>query len=140
MAYDDDLIIHRAVPPFDSGDIAEGLMEDIRLIFFKPEGILTASGFTESGSSICRYRRNDGMDVDVIVFTEGGWEINQYDPLFGLHRSIKAEFSAGHEPMGMNDRIPERLKLTAHGFLGYKLSLDLIESVCLTTKDYQREP
>jgi len=42
--------------------------------------------------------------------------------------------------MEINDKVPERLELTAHGFLGYKLSLDLIESVRLTARNYQREP
>ena len=32
------LTVHRALPPFDSPGFAEGLMADIRLIFFQPEG------------------------------------------------------------------------------------------------------
>lgn len=138
--YNKNVIINRAVPPFDSADIAAGLMNDIRLIFLKPEGALIESGLTDSGSNICRYEKDDGMTVDVIVFPEGGWEINQYDSCFGLNRTVKAEFMTKHEPMEMKDNVPERLKLTAHGFMGYKLSLDLIESVRLTARDYQREP
>ncbi|MBW1899196.1 MAG: hypothetical protein JRI61_09065 [Deltaproteobacteria bacterium] len=140
MVYNKNVIINRAIPPFDSADIAEGLMNDIRLIFLKPEGSLIESGLMENGSNICRYKRDDGMTVDVIVPPEGGWEINQYDFYFGLNRTVKAEFLTKHESMEMNDKIPERLELTAHGFLGYKLSLDLIESVRLTARNYQREP
>jgi hypothetical protein len=135
--YDENIVINRAIPPFDSADIADGLMNDIRLIFLKPEGSLIESGFTDNGSRICRYKKDDGMTVDVIVSQEGGWEINQYDSFSGLDRTVKAEFLLKNE---MNDQIPERLELTAHGFLGYKLSLDLIESVCLTARDFQREP
>lgn len=140
VVYDKKVAINRAVPPFDSADIAVGLMNDIRLIFFKPEGLPAASGLTENGASICRYETDDGMTVDVIVFPEGGWEINQYDFWSGLNRTVKAQYPAKHEPAGMNDNIPKRLELTAHGFLGYKLSLDLIESVRLTARNYQREP
>jgi len=135
IVYDKNIITNRAVPPFDSTDIAAGLINDIRFIFLKPEGTLIASGVTDKGSNICRYQKDDGMTVDVIVFPGGGWEINQYDSFFGLHRTVTAEFSAKHESMEINDQIPERLELTAHGFLGYKLSLDLIESVCLTPRD-----
>jgi len=138
--YNKNVIINRAIPPFDSADIAEGLMNDVRLIFLKPEGSLIESGLTDNGSNICRYKKDDGMTVDVIVPPGGGWEINQYDSYFGLNRTVKAEFSTEHEPMEMNDKVPERLELTAHGFLGYKLSLDLIESVRLTARNYQREP
>lgn len=138
--YDKNVIINRAIPPFDSDDIAAGLMNDVRLIFLKPEGSLIASGLTDNGSSICRYKKDDGMIVDIIVPPEGGWGINQYDSCFGLNRTVKAEFLTRHESVGMNDKVPERLELTAHGFLGYKLSFDLIESVRLTARDYQREP
>jgi hypothetical protein len=112
-------------------------MNDIRFIFLKPEGTLIASGYADNGSSICRYQKDDGMTVDVIVFPWGGWEINQYDFFFGLNRTVKAKFLTKHESMEMemDNQIPERLELTAHGFLGYKLTLDLIESVCLTVRD-----
>jgi hypothetical protein len=47
--FDGKLTINRGVAPFDSREFAEGLMDDIRLIFFKPAGNAVDAGLTEDG-------------------------------------------------------------------------------------------
>ena len=63
--YDGRLTVHRALPPFDSPHFADGLMEDIRLVFFEPEGPVVARGTLRTGGPVRRYRLPDGGTVDV---------------------------------------------------------------------------
>ena len=38
------LEVIRALPPFDSGDFAKNMIEDIKLIFLAPDGDIRAKG------------------------------------------------------------------------------------------------
>ena len=58
--YDQKVVINRGIPPFDSIDFARGMMDDIKLIFFKPEGGLIESGMSDDGSYLCRYKNDYG--------------------------------------------------------------------------------
>jgi hypothetical protein len=73
------LKVHRALSPFDSPGFAEGLMEDIRLIFFKPEGATAECGKLMDGSTVCRYINPDGGFVDMVLRSTGTCESRRYD-------------------------------------------------------------
>jgi hypothetical protein len=128
--YDQRLVIQRAVPPFDSEGFAEGLISDIQLLFFMPEGLLVETGNDKDGASICRYRNPDGRIVDLVILADRSWQIRQYSRKLRLTRTVTAFFSKKN-PAGEQAAIPVRLELTAHGAAGYHLTMDLVEAVPL---------
>ncbi|MBU0734838.1 MAG: hypothetical protein KJ573_00410 [Proteobacteria bacterium] len=129
--YDRQIVINRAIPPFDSIDFARGLINDIKLIFFPPDGLLIASGISDDGSFVCRYRTDSGMIVDIITHKDRPWEIRQYDHDFRLIRSLKTHMGSERTTERQN-AIPARLELTAYGPSEYSLTLELIEARELT--------
>jgi hypothetical protein len=123
--YDQQISVNRAISPFDSEGFADGLMEDINLIFFKPSGSIMASGFLENGAAVCRYQEPDGRIVDIISHGENNWEIKQYLPDYRLARVVKSIYLADRQ--GISDKI----ELNAHGSPGYALVMDLVEAIPL---------
>ena len=123
--YDKQITVKRAIAPFDSEVFANGLIEDINLMFFKPSGPVMASGFLKSGAAVCRYQKPDGCIVDIITQGEHRWQIKQYLPDFRLARVVKSIYSA--DWAGIADKI----ELIAHGSPGYSLVMDLVEAIPL---------
>jgi len=132
--YDQKVTVNRAVPPFDEPGMVQGLIGDVRLMFLRPEGVRTASGVVGERSAICRYTDKDGSTVDVIVQPNGNWRIDQYSSFDFLQRSVQGVFAEDHQTDVLGEVIPERLELIAPGFMGYKLSMKLIEAVPLFSK------
>jgi hypothetical protein len=128
--YDRRLVIQRAVAPFDSEGFAEGLIRDIQLIFFRPEGLLIETGNDKDGASICRYRKPDGRIVDLVIHGDRSWQIRQYSRQLRLKRTVTAFFSKNNSAGGPA-AIPDRLELTAHGAGSYNLMMDLVEAIRL---------
>jgi hypothetical protein len=124
-SYDKQITVKRAIAPFDSDVFANGLIEDINLIFFKPSGSIMASGFLKSGAAMCRYQKPGGSIVDIISHGEDDWEIKQYLPDFRLARIVKKIYLA--DQAGISDQI----ELIAHGSPGYTLVMDLVEAIPL---------
>jgi len=123
--YDKQITVKRAIAPFDSEVFANGLIEDINLIFFKPSGSIMASGFLKNGTAVCRYQKPGGRIVDIISHGEDNWEIKQYLPDFRLARIVKSIYLA--DLKGIADKI----ELIAHGSPGYALVMDLVEAIPL---------
>jgi hypothetical protein len=128
--YDETLTIRRAVPPFDRTSFAEGLMNDIRFIFFKPKGALVGIGVLNDGARVCRYKEMDGSTIDMIVYVDGIWEKRQYNKTKHVIRSVKAD-SLKTAP-GSSLIIADHLELKAHSLIGYTLSMELIDAVAVT--------
>ncbi|MFZ0614354.1 MAG: hypothetical protein WAM73_19075 [Desulfobacterales bacterium] len=120
------LTIHRALPPFDAPGFAEGLMEDIRLIFFAPAGPPAECGTLGDGSAVCRYHDSGGGRVDIVSRAAGACEVRRYDRKQRLVRIVKI-------PVGLPDEgwMPKTLELTARGQQRYKLVMTLLEAVPL---------
>lgn len=114
---DDKLTINRSVAPFDSIGFAKGLMEDIRLMFLKPDGQPMGAGITENGFEVCRYRVSDHAVIDVMVRSEDMLEIRKYENE-RLIRKVVAELSQGS--------VPEKITFTAYEPAKYRLNLRLI--------------
>lgn len=125
--YDGRLIVHRALPPFDSPHFAGGLMNDIRLVFFEPEGPLIGLGVLESGSSVCRHEAPDGGVIDVEGQRDGAWGLMRYSHERRLIRSVRALPHAD----GGGSGFPAAIELTAHGSQNYKLVMTLVEAVAI---------
>ncbi len=119
------LTIERAVPPFDSNEFARGVMEDIRLMFFSPQGPVIA-GNTDKGRPICRYQTGPDRILDIAFEPASGWVYRLYrsgKPVRTVRADVKqAVVSAAGEV------IPRRMTLTAHGYPEYTLNLKLLEA------------
>jgi hypothetical protein len=124
--YDKQITVKRAIAPFDSDVFANGLIEDINLIFFKPSGSIMASGFLKNGAAVCRYQNPDGRIVDIISHGEDNWEIKQYLPDFRPARTVKSIYLADRKG------IADQIELIAHGSPGYTLVMDLVEAIPLS--------
>lgn len=122
--YDQHLIVHRALPPFDSPHFAGGLMDDIRLIFLEPDGPVLGVGELENGSVVCRHAAPDGGTVDIGLQRDGSWELRRYDPAQRLTRTVRSLPGAGKKA-----GFPEALELAARGDQTYKLVMRLVEAV-----------
>ena len=124
--YDDGLTVDRAIAPFDRSGFAEGLMDDLKLLFFPPDGILCRSGQLVPGVRVCRYCAADAA-VDIVVRFEPVRQIRQYDALHRLKRTIDID------AMTVVDAVPfaKKLTLKRHGLMGYQLDLTLLEAVPL---------
>ena len=125
--YDSNIIINRAIPPFDSKLFAQGLMEDISLIFFKPEHSDVETGLSDSGETICRYYGHNDRITDVVIEQNGNSIINSYQHN-RLHRSIHLYGKeAQHHPF-----IFQRLELIALKPSKYRMDLNLLNAEPLT--------
>ena len=129
--YDKQITVKRAIAPFDSEVFANGLIEDINLIFFSPSGPIVASGFLKNGAAVCRYEKSNGRLVDIIAAGEGNWEIRQYLADYRLARTVKIS-SAKKPDLADHKRIADKIELDAHGSPGYALVMDLVEAIPLT--------
>lgn len=125
--YDDRVVINRGIPPFDSMDFARGLISDIILMFFPPDGQLVKSGIFADGLSVCRYKTNDNKVVDVITTGTDSWEIREYNDDFALTRSVRA-YPNPQRNNKKQESVPGKLVLTAYGSSEYSLTLELIEA------------
>lgn len=119
------LKVHRALPPFDSPGFAEGLMKDIRLIFFQPEGPAECGKLTD-GSTVCRYKNPDGGFVDIVLRSTETCESRRYDREQHLIRIVRVPADAT-----TGDGMPQSIELTARGEQSYKLVMTLLEAVPL---------
>ena len=129
--YDQELVIHRAVAPFDQDGFAAGLISDIQLIFFMPQGPLLENGNDPNGAFVCRYQTPDSGIVDLVIDADHTRHIRQYTAQRRLRRTVDAFFTKP-ETDGSGPDFPDRLELTAHGVVGYTLVMDLVEAIPLT--------
>lgn len=109
------LKVYRAVPPFDAGSFAEGMMADVRLIFRPPGGERIASGLTKGGAAVCRYRQPDGRIVDTLALSDGTRKALRYTARGVPDRTVTA--------VGPGLK---RLELVATGPRPYRLRMKLI--------------
>jgi len=125
--YDKNIVVHRSLHPFDSINFSKGLMNDLKLIFFKPNGQFLGLGMSENGKYFCRYRNNNGMITDICTSQNDKWTIRRYNHNSQLIRTVKASMGK-HQLLANQTMIPTRLELTANGRSGYRLVIDLIEA------------
>lgn len=123
---DQETVIKRGISPFDSMAFANGLMKDIKLIFFSPDGECIKTGMLGKGSYVCRYGNDGNTIVDLIANPDRTREIRLYRS-GDLARSVKAYFKQDVHNRNQY-AVPERLELAAHGVHAYALVLRLIRS------------
>ncbi len=126
--YDQKVVINRGIPPFDSIDFARGMMDDIKLMFFKPEGSLIESGISGDGSHVCRYKNDAGSVIDVITNSGCDWEIRQYNPGGTLIKTVKADHCKMLTGSSNQIGFPGRIELASRGIKRYALAFELKEA------------
>ncbi len=124
--YKREVVINRGIQPFDSKEFAKGLMNDIRMVFFRPVGELTDTGILSNGSHVCRYRHDAMTIVDVIIDPNHDWEIRQYRD-GNLSRSVKAYLNEKAID-GVQKAFPGRIEISVKEDPGYGLTLRLIRA------------
>ena len=125
--YRREVVINRGIQPFDSKEFAKGLMNDIRMVFFRPEGELTGTGVLNNGSHVCRYTNDATTIVDVIIDPKNrDWEVRQYRN-GNLNRSVKA-YIKERAINGVQKTFPGRIELSVNEAPGYALTLRLIRA------------
>ncbi|GAB6907702.1 conserved exported hypothetical protein [Desulfosarcina cetonica] len=123
--WDGRMTVLRALPPFDNKGFAQGLVDDIRLIFLTPPVSRQSVGRLDDGRPVCRYRLADGETRDLVQTADGGWEMRCYRPGRGLTKTLTTDALP-------TDRsrmpVPAHMQLKTHGMLGYNLTLTLVEA------------
>lgn len=114
------LKVKRALPPFDSQDFAQNMINDIKLIFFAPEGKLKARGILADGARVCRYQEKNGAWIDVAERQPEGIEIRKYSSYGNLKRQIKLN--------RMAENPYQSIELQAKELFNYSLLMTLIEA------------
>ena len=114
------LNVLRAVPPFDSGDFAKNMIDDIRLIYFTPQGLIQKKGNLDDGSTACRWQDQNGDFIDVIAGKSQSTEIKRYSASGSLKRHIKLTQTAGNAYSS--------IELQGSGIVDYTLLMTLIDS------------
>jgi hypothetical protein len=114
------LKINRALPPLDSTSFARNMIDDITLIFFRPEGKLEQWGYLEDGSTVCRYQEKDGGRIDVIASGQGKTIVRRYTSRSVLQREITL-VNAPANPY-------EHVELLSRGMVDYSLIMNLIQA------------
>jgi hypothetical protein len=114
------LKVNRALPPFDSEDFAQNMINDIKLIFFAPAGKMIEKGNLLGGAAVCRWREENGGWIDVLSHHQKGLEIKRYSSCGSLKRDIKFEKT--------DENIYQNIELTANELYSYSLFMTLIEA------------
>lgn len=120
--FDGELRIDRALPPFDKKGFAQGVLEDLKLIFFKPPGLQDV-GYSEDGDLVCRYS-TEGT-TDILVKADHQWILRHYATQNRLTRTIKAD-----QMVQVGTRLmPKHLILKNHALMSYQLDMHLVEAI-----------
>ena len=125
------LKVNRALPPFDSEDFAKNMIEDIKLIFFTPEGKIQNKGYITDGSTVCRYLKKNGDWIDVIENKSEDMEIKRYSSTGALKRRILFNKTTKN--------IYQRIELQANELFDYSLLMNLIEAQPVKTQAVKRK-
>lgn len=113
------LNVIRALPPFDAGQFAQNMVDDIKLIFLEPEGRMQAKGYLSSGERVCRYPGANGSRIDVIEKDSLKNEIKLYASSGALKRHILLDQSGKD--------VYRHIELSASETFDYKLVMTLVE-------------
>ena len=115
--------VKRAFGPFDNQRFAQGVMADIRFLFFKPEGVLIATGSIDDDTQACRYQGPGQTIIDLMELADGGWCMHQYDEHGKMLRRVTADAVDSR-------RIAPRMAIDAgSGRHSYHLSMNLVEAI-----------
>ncbi len=120
--------INRAIPPFDKPGMAKGIIDDLRLIFFRPDPSPSITGTGDNGYRVCRFTLPEGGAQDIEIRNNADWTVRRYNRNNRIDRTVRAIPARGRSVYG----IPNQIILDAPGPVGYRLRITLIEAEPLT--------
>ncbi len=123
--YDKSVVIKRGIGQFNSKEFADGLINDIRLIFFAPSGNPAESGELNN-KSVFRYNATDDKIIDIILIDDLKFKINVYSKEKSLIRTLQISLCEDKKPLNKN-ALPCNIHLKAPGLMGYSLNMVLIK-------------
>ena len=118
------LVVNRALPPFDNSEFAAGLMRDVQILFRAPSDKDLFIGRLADGKPVCRYFQQEDQITDIIVNADGSSRVNVYDPSYEHIRTI----ITGPRIAVNEEMIPETIEFEAYGLRGYTLKMTLISA------------
>ena len=118
-----EITVVRALPPFDTAQFAEGLLGDVRMLFYEPEAERKTIGQTAEQTPVCRYHTQKGI-TDVVPSAKGWHHIRQYDT---EARLVKSSSASKQRSQG-GVFLPERIEINSSGVRGYTLQLQLLSA------------
>ena len=113
-----DLIVHRAVPPFDRPGFATSLISDVGHAYLPPAGEPTAIGTYATGETVCRWSQA-GETTDVVLRADGPRAVRTYREV-RLTREIDLLGTAA-------DGFFPAVHLLVPGISGYQLDMSLVD-------------
>jgi len=119
-SWDNTVVVYRALPPFDNKHFANSMMDDVRFIYFPPQGTFRTIGSLDDGSTICRYYGEGREIVDVILHSDNSWGVEQYSSCRKIVRKVKA--------ISMQNKIPAVIELSVQRAQKYFLRMKLISA------------
>jgi hypothetical protein len=96
------------------------MLEDIKLIFFEPQGKIEKIGFLPSGETVCRWRTGNSDTIDVLKTGSGLSEVKRYSGSGKVKRYIKFSDLAGG--------FYQNIELRAQEIANYTLFMNLVEA------------
>ena len=129
--FDGKLTVERAMSPFDRSGFAEGLMRDLKLLFFAPRARLERYGRLPDGERVVRFCSKEKVTTDLVLREDRTWAIYEYSPRSKLTRSVKARGISSIGGDG-NSMAAQSIVLKRSGLLGYRLDMRLVEAIKLT--------
>jgi hypothetical protein len=127
----DRLHVTRALPPFDGPGFAQGLVADLRLLFFSPSEAPIQTG-TLDGRPVRRFLHADGRTTDVIASAAGHFRIDHYA---ADARPLRRAVLQTGPLSASGGEMAREILLEALDDAGYTLQLDLIDAVPLGTSE-----
>jgi hypothetical protein len=116
--HENTISVLKAVAPFDTPAFAKGLMEDVNLLFLRPEGGASKWGRTADGAVLCEWKRPAGYREDISL--SATVKISLLD---GHGDLIKEALLTGPFVKGL----ASRMELNAHKPAPYKLKMTLLQ-------------
>jgi len=86
--HEGEIVVKKAVPPFDSPAFARGLMDDVALVFLSPKGKPTAWEKETDGTMICNWEDRDESHTEITGSTDSGWRILRRNKLGKITKEV----------------------------------------------------
>ena len=112
---EDTISVLKAVAPFDSAAFARGLMEDVNLLFFPPQGGPSKWGRSADGAILCQWESPDGSRREISLSTVLKISLRDRHGDLVKEALLKAPFVKGlasQMELRVHQPAPYRLKLT----------------------------
>ncbi len=70
-----EIVVRKAVPPFDSPALAKNMLEDVAFLFFAPVGSPVSWGTAADGTRVCLWTNPNGFHPEIRETPDQGWQI-----------------------------------------------------------------